>query len=168
MIGSARYCIDTSALIAAWNERYPIEIFPQIWDGFRALIEAGRLIAPDEVANELNRYSQELADWLTSAGPMIVPTDQSTLNHVARVLASHPRLAAERKHATSADAFVISLAKLRGAIVVTEEALGTAGKPKIPFVCNAYSVQSISLLDLIKAESDLMSGRPRQSGSLFG
>ena len=26
------YCIDTSALIAAWQERYPLENFPRVWE----------------------------------------------------------------------------------------------------------------------------------------
>ena len=156
-----RYCMDTSALIAAWNERYPIDIFPQIWDGFRRLINEGRLIIPQEVAIELDVASEELGAWLAEVGDCIVPTDQHTIDHVSAVLRSHARLAAERKHATSADAFVVSLAKLRGAVVVTEEAFGTAGKPKIPLVCSAYSITSISLLDLIKAEGAIMSGRPR-------
>ena len=33
------YCIDTSALITAWGEMYPIENFPPIWDNFQQLID---------------------------------------------------------------------------------------------------------------------------------
>lgn len=32
------YCVDTSSLIAAWQERYPIENFPNFWDRMDALI----------------------------------------------------------------------------------------------------------------------------------
>jgi hypothetical protein len=41
------YCIDTSSLIAAWQERYPIENFPRFWDKVDALIADERLIAPN-------------------------------------------------------------------------------------------------------------------------
>lgn len=159
MTRKALYCIDTSALIAAWDERYPIDVFPQLWAGVAAIIEEGRLICPEEVAHELDKRSKDLAAWLLEAGPIMIPNDQDTVNHVARILASHERLVAERKRASSADPFVISLAKLRAAIVVTEEGQGTEAKPKIPTVCTAYRVECISLLDFIRAESWMMGGR---------
>lgn len=41
--GSPVYCVDTSALIAAWDERYPQDHFPGLWDEIAALVIAGRL-----------------------------------------------------------------------------------------------------------------------------
>lgn len=164
MTRKALYCIDTSALIAAWDERYPIDVFPQLWAGIATLIAEGRLICPEEVAHELDKRSKDLAAWMVAAGPIVVATDQEIVNHVARVLASHERLVAERKRGSSADPFVISLAKLRGAVVVTEEGQGTEAKPKIPTVCTAYRVECISLLEFIRAESWMMGGpKPRPS-----
>ena len=166
MTDQALYCIDTSAFIAAWDERYPIDVFPQLWAGIADLIGSGRLICPEDVVHELNQRSKDLAAWLTGAGSIVVATDQALIDHVARVLASHERLVAERKRASSADPFVISLAKLRRAIVVTEEGPGTEAKPKIPTVCNAYRVECISLLEFIRAESWMMQGKrlPGQRG----
>ncbi|WP_280175425.1 DUF4411 family protein [Mesorhizobium carmichaelinearum] len=40
------YCIDTSALIAAWYERYKPKRFPRLWDEFDKLIGQGRLVSP--------------------------------------------------------------------------------------------------------------------------
>lgn len=154
----ALYCIDTSALIAAWDERYPIDVFPQLWNGIAALIAEGRLICPEEVAHELDKRSKDVAAWMTDAGPIVIATDQDTLDHVVRILASHEKLVAERKRGSSADPFVISLAKLRGAVVVTEEGPGTEAKPKIPTVCSAYKIECISLLEFLRAESWMMSG----------
>lgn len=37
------YSIDTSALIAAFHERYPIENFPSLWRKIETLIKNGRL-----------------------------------------------------------------------------------------------------------------------------
>jgi Domain of unknown function (DUF4411) len=54
------YCIDTSALIAAWHERYPIENFPPFWDKIDGLISKDRLVAPIEVFNETAKRSDEL------------------------------------------------------------------------------------------------------------
>jgi hypothetical protein len=38
------YCIDTSALIAAWYERYKPNRFPKLWDQFDQLVTDGRLV----------------------------------------------------------------------------------------------------------------------------
>ncbi len=46
------YCVDTSSLIAAWQERYPIENFPKFWDRMGGLIEDGRLVSPIEVSTK--------------------------------------------------------------------------------------------------------------------
>jgi hypothetical protein len=40
------YCIDTSSLIAAWQERYPLENFPSFWHKLDGLITDGRLVSP--------------------------------------------------------------------------------------------------------------------------
>lgn len=54
------YCIDTSSLIAAWQERYPVENFPAFWDKMDDLIEAERLKAPVDVLYEIKKRSDEL------------------------------------------------------------------------------------------------------------
>jgi hypothetical protein len=60
------YCVDTSSLIAAWQERYPIENFPKFWDRMDSLVKDGRLISPIEVFNEIKKRSDDLHDWLRS------------------------------------------------------------------------------------------------------
>jgi hypothetical protein len=60
------YCVDTSSLIAAWQERYPIENFPKFWDRMDGLIVDGRLVSPVEVFNEIKKRSDELHGWLKS------------------------------------------------------------------------------------------------------
>jgi hypothetical protein len=39
------YCVDTSALIAAWYERYKPNRFPKLWGQLGQLINDGRLIS---------------------------------------------------------------------------------------------------------------------------
>lgn len=38
------YCIDTSSLIDAWQARYPIEHFPNVWARIDGLAAASRLL----------------------------------------------------------------------------------------------------------------------------
>ncbi|MEL4072838.1 DUF4411 family protein [Ochrobactrum sp. GPK 3] len=150
------YCADTSALVAAWVERYPPDFFPSLWDKFGLLIEQGRIFAPEEVRNELHKRSKDVADWLDQYDGFFRPTDELLLEEVTGILAKFPKLVMQQKVAFAADPFVIGLAKLEKVTVLTEEGAGSIGKPKIPFVCNDYGIECCSLLNLIKAEKWVM------------
>ncbi|MGC1376738.1 MAG: DUF4411 family protein [Anaerolineales bacterium] len=58
------YCIDTSSIISAWSERYPIKNFPGFWKHFEQLIDDGRLVSPDEVRREIIKKSEGLDVWV--------------------------------------------------------------------------------------------------------
>lgn len=147
------YCVDTSSLIAAWQERYPIENFPNFWDRMDALISAERLIAPVEVLIEMKKKSEELHAWLKARQWMFRELDDAVQIEAAKVLVQFPRLVGEKKLRTSADPFVIALARVEGLALVTDEKpTGSMSRPNIPDVCSALSMKTIGVLDLIKAE----------------
>jgi hypothetical protein len=148
------YCIDTSALIAAWQERYPLENFPAFWRRIDDLIEAGRLTAPVEVLRETERRSDELNAWLTARKGMFRELEDAIQLEAANVLAQFPRLVGERRLRTSADPFVIALARVSSLQIVTEEKpTGVLQRPNIPDVCTALGMSAcMSLIDLIRAE----------------
>ena len=69
------------------------------------------------------------------------------------MLAQFPRLVGEKKLRTSADPFVIALARVEGLALVTDEKpTGSMSRPNIPDVCSALSMKTMGVLDLIKAE----------------
>lgn len=147
------YCIDTSSLIAAWQERYPIENFPSFWNKMDQLISDKRLIAPIEVLNEMKKRSDELHAWLKARPQMFRELDDAMQLEAVRVLTQFPRLVGERKLRTSADPFVVALARVENLSVVTDEKpTGNANRPNIPDVCLLLAMTSMSVLDLIKAE----------------
>jgi hypothetical protein len=147
------YCIDTSSLIAAWQERYPIENFPVFWTKIDNLIAEGYLVSPIEVLNETGKRSDELHTWLKSRPAMFRELEDAIQIEAAQVLAQFPRLVGERKLRTSADPFVIALARVENLQVVTDEKpTGTLTRPNIPDVCTALNMTTIGLLQLIKAE----------------
>lgn len=88
------YCIDTSSLIAAWQERYPIENFPSFWTKLDELIDDGRLIAPIEVLNEMKKRSDELHTWLKARPKMFRELDDAVQIAAARCLVNFPGLSA--------------------------------------------------------------------------
>jgi hypothetical protein len=147
------YCIDTSSLIAAWQERYPIEVFPTLWEKIDALIEDRRLFSPIEVLNEMKKRSDELHAWLKDRKEMFLELEDAVQIEAAHILAQFPRLVGERKLRTSADSFVIALARVKGWQLVTDEKpTATLNRPNIPDVCTQLSMTTIDILSLIRAE----------------
>ena len=147
------YCIDTSSLIAAWQERYPIENFPAFWTKVDDLINSGRLVAPIDVFYETKKRSDELHAWLKKRPAMFRELEDAIQIAAAQVLAQFPRLVGEKKLRSSADPFVIALARIEGFQLVTEEKpTGSPTRPNIPDVCAEIEVTPINLLQLIRAE----------------
>jgi hypothetical protein len=148
------YCIDTSALIAAWQELYPPENFPPFWRRIDELINNSCLIAPMEVLRETQKRSDELHKWLAVRKQMFRELEDAIQIAASKVLAQYPRLVGERKLRTSADPFVIALARVSGLRIVTaEKPAGSLSRPAIPDVCTALGMEPcMGLLDLIRAE----------------
>jgi Domain of unknown function (DUF4411) len=67
------YCIDTSALIAAWYERYKPNRFPKLWAQFDGLIAEQRLFSSIMVLDECSRRSPELHAWLKDREAICLP-----------------------------------------------------------------------------------------------
>jgi hypothetical protein len=87
------YCIDTSALIAAWYERYKPNRFPKLWAQLDALIQGKRLLSSVMVLDECGRRSPELHEWLKDRADMFLVPDAEVQ---ARV--STPKIGSSAKH----------------------------------------------------------------------
>lgn len=150
------YCIDTSALIAAWSEHYPIEHFPALWEKVDELVDGGQLIAPVEVLHETKRRSDELHGWLGQRKKMFIDIDEGMQVRQMAIMGAYPRLIDQRRSHFAADPWVISLALERGLLLVTQErATGNANRPHIPDVCNdpAFKADCINIVQLIRREN---------------
>ncbi len=148
------YCVDTSSLIAAWYERYPIENFPKFWDRVDDLIKEKRMVSPIDVFIETKKRSDELHMWLKSRkADLFLELDDAVQKEALNILARFPRLVGEKKLNTSADPFVIALALVQGVPVVTEEKpTGKDRIPHIPDVCAEFGVECKTLIDMIRSE----------------
>ncbi|PKN82132.1 MAG: DUF4411 domain-containing protein [Chloroflexi bacterium HGW-Chloroflexi-9] len=148
------YSVDTSALMDGWIRYYPSANFPRLWSSVDALIEAGRFLISEEVLEELKVHDDSLKAWAVERQlRLVVPTDSTVAGEVQRVLAEHSRLVMAMGGRNRADPFVIAVARLQGATVVTGEVGGTQSRPKIPSVCNALGIPVLPFLGLIQAES---------------
>ena len=146
------YCIDTSALIAAWYERYKPNRFPKLWEQLDQLITDGRLVSSSLVLRECSKQrSEELHAWLKPREAMFLMPDEAVQGQVDRIVNTYTGLVAAGKEKFQADPFVIALAKVNGHTVITEET-GPASLSKIPGVCNAMKVECVNLMQLIDEE----------------
>jgi hypothetical protein len=146
------YCVDTSALIAAWSERYPIRRLPRFWERIDGLIADGRLVAPEDVRREIKKKEDGLFEWVNARKPMFVELHEPVQLRAKEILRRFPWLTKNLPDKSPADPFVIALALERGLIVVTQEARGGAKKPQIPFVCEEFGIGCIDLLGLLDRE----------------
>jgi hypothetical protein len=146
------YCIDTSSLVAAWIERYPIQNFPGLWARLDEIISAREIVASAEVLREVKRRDDSLYKWCKERPGLFVEVDDACQDYVIAIMAKYPRFVDTRTGKNSGDPFVIGLAQTYEPrlTVVTEENGGSASRPAIPFVCAAEGIPHTKLLALIQ------------------
>ena len=82
------YSLDTSALIAAFHERYPIENFPSLWHKIEELIKNNRLKMSQIVFDEAMRDTdiKQWCDEYQLKPDFQVPIDELVQEQVSEVL----------------------------------------------------------------------------------
>ena len=150
------YFPDTSALIAAWEERYPQELFREVWQFIDSL--GDRLKICEEVRVEVERHAPDLLEWLGESSVdwqlslTLLGSSGADLvqHHLQRIVNGWPRWRSVRSR-NDADPWVIAYALALGGVVVSEERPG-GRDVKIPEVCSTVGVRHMNLLDLFRAE----------------
>ncbi len=146
------YCIDTSALIAAWSERYLRSSSASFFIDWTSWIRAGRPSRTEEVRLGGEEEGGWLFDWVNERRGMFVDLEPAIQARAKEILRAHPWLLKNMPDKSPADPFVIALAMERSLTVVTEEAPGSAKKPKIPIVCSTANVECINLVEFLTRE----------------
>ncbi len=148
-----KYSLDTSAIVQAWRTHYPPEVFPSVWQRLEELIDSGELRASEEVLYELERKDDEVLAWVREREDLIIDIDEQIQIAVQAILAEHRRLLDTRKSRSGADPFVIALAQIHGAAVVTyERPTNSLTRPHIPDVCRALGVRCMTFLELLREQ----------------
>lgn len=146
------YSLDSSGILDGFRS-YPPANMPTLWKRVDDLIDAGRFFATIEVLHELEGKADDAAAWAKSRAKMFVPLDEAIQLEVRNILQRFPRLMMQMKKRNAADPWVIGLAALRGAIVVTGEFGGTDQRPKIPYVCDQLGIRSLTFVAMIQNEN---------------
>ena len=151
------YSFDTNVPMDWQARNYPTDIFPSLVNYVDGLIAEERWIAPDLVLEELGAVgTAELNAWATARPQMFVPLAE-VLEEALAIQARFPGLKDAKAEFEEADAYVIALARLRDAIVDTQEtSAAEKNKPKrthfIPNVCRELGLPCISLLGVMRRE----------------
>jgi hypothetical protein len=148
-----KYSVDTSAILNAWRQHYPPDLFQPLWQKVGDLVEGGKLIATEEVFVELGKKDDEVYSWARQHRYMFVPLDEEIQRAVSAILRSHPRLLDNRNNRSGADPFVIALARIAGCTVVTYETpSNSSSRPRIPDVCSAMNIRWINVLQMLREQ----------------
>jgi hypothetical protein len=146
-----KYSIDTSAILDAWVRYYPRDVFPYVWTKLEELIDQGVLFATEEVLFEFEKKDDDVYKWAQQHGNLFVPIDREIQVVVSDILNDHKELTKEGRG--RADPFVIALAELREACVLTgEKPTNSLNRPKIPDVCEARGVRWSNILGLFREQ----------------
>jgi len=159
--GVVVYCADTSALIDMKNT-YPMSTFRTLWKNFGDLVTSGRLIAPPQVLEELERGDDELTAWARGHRDMFRPTSQGLFDKAKEVLRRFPDLVDQNKGHEDADPYVVALAALESEgqmrliepaiyVVLTQEHR-RVGKSRIPHAAAGLGFECIGPTRLLANE----------------
>ena len=126
-------------------------VFPSLWSLIEEMIKVGELLPTDEVLAELSQKDDAVYQWAKTNSAMFVPLDEDIQRATQEILDQFPRLVGAMKDRNRADPFVIALAKVKDAIVVTgEKSVGTRDRPRIPIVCDHFGISHRTMLELIR------------------
>ena len=150
-MSSPLYCIDASALIEL-KDTYRQTTFKTLWENIGKLIADGVLISHKEVFKEITAGNDELVPWAKKHKEIFLPIDQQQEEALKKVLTKFPNFADELRSKPFADPWVVALAMARNAtVVMMEKHANRGGRPRIPDVCDAFTVPHIELPEWFEA-----------------
>lgn len=149
---SAEYCIDASAIIAAWQEDYPKDVFPSLWPQLAQHRADMVLIKP--IYEQIDPAKSLLRMWMVDNGFKSIPID-GEVEELSLLLEKEYQVREKSKGADGKDIKLIAYAKINNKIVVTDEE-EQPQKPvkkykyKIPLICDEKEVEYINFIEMIR------------------
>jgi hypothetical protein len=151
------YVFDTNSLSVILKHYYP-ERFPSLWFKLDEMLANGDVMLVRESYNEIMKLNAKdrPAKWAQKNRALFSTPSLEELQFVNEIFAvAHFQQLIEKKKILRgrpvADPFVIAIAKIAGAVVVTEEVYKESGA-KIPNVCEHFSIECTNLEDFMKKE----------------
>ena len=146
------YCIDACGILDFWDTRnrtrpYHVKVkaFRRIWDDISSKVDNGSIIVPKIVAGEIGAITSndELKGWLNKNKKVFVDHNPY-MGELEKIVNKYPIYTTNK--GSLEDAIVVAIAMNNNLTVVTSEIYvkeHSAIKPKIPNVCEDFSVKSL-------------------------
>ncbi|MYB34346.1 MAG: DUF4411 family protein [Gammaproteobacteria bacterium] len=161
-MASRCYLVDSDVLITAKNLYYAFDICPGFWECLIHHHREGHVFSVDRVRNELlsGRKTEDLVQWVQNEVPrgFFLPVDHTEIENVYTEIMlwvqdhSNYFEQAKANFATSADGWLAACAKVRNAIVVTNEQPSPNSRKsvKLPDVCNEFNVNCETVFNMLR------------------
>ncbi len=156
-----KYCIDACAILDFWDTQtrtrpYHVKVksFRAIWEYISSKVDDGTIVVPKIVAEEIKSIpgNDELKNWLDrNKGKFI--GHSTYLGELQKIVQKYPIYTKDR--GSLEDALVIAISMGNNLTVITSEVLvkqHSPIKPKIPNVCEDFSVKWMNLPEFFEAE----------------
>ena len=145
-----RYVLDSNVFINM-QRHYPVDVFSSLWDIFGEIIDRGDAISCVEVFDELSIGNDYLIQWAKQRKDAFIFCDRNIQFTVRAILEKYPDLITSTRKANNADPFVVSVAKIKGYTLVSDETYAGNGQPvKIPNICKAYGVRLLTFIEFLR------------------
>ena len=124
---ATKYSMDSSSLIFAWTEAYPMDAFGSFWSRLETLAQAGRAFLSEEVHEELKRKDDDLARWAAGLSRLFKRTSATQFTDAQRLASKYPGFVDVMRSTAQADPFLVALAAEGHDVVVTSERHASQG-----------------------------------------
>lgn len=157
----ATHCVDANVLFNFWklgpDEPYGKDVFKSQWELVEKRIEAGVIVAPKAVYDEIMQGKtpdDPLKQWAKEHHYMFIDLDDEQVTAMAPIVTKYD-VYNDNQRGSYADLCVIALAKSRSLTVLTSERTApqiSMKNPKIPNVCQDQGVKCTTLVDMFRSE----------------
>lgn len=158
------YCIDANTLIHAWQFWYAPVTHPTFWEGVEDLARNGKLKMPEQVLLELSEKEDNLSAWCKERSDLLVYNATDETEEAYRELVNrYPEMTGRLGMGEDfADLYVVAVAAVNDAAVVTNEDLGFERTPtarqrktknyKVTNVCYDLDIPMTRLYSVLRLE----------------
>lgn len=160
MSGSNRYVLDANVFIEAKNKYYGFNLCPGFWKALIAQHMNSCVCSIDKVLEELAGKDDPLSVWAKDTAPNTFfekTQDQAVISTFQNLVAwvnseEQFKPGAKAEFASSADGWLIALAKVNGLIVVTHEVYAPAAEKNVPMpnVCLEFNVNCVNTFEMLE------------------
>lgn len=144
------FIIDSSSLIH-FEEQYPYDVFPSLWEKVFQLFEVEKLFSVREAYEELEDSQEIWEDYKDCFKELNSQESQVVLDILADSrFEVFTRWGFKEDDSPWADPYLIAYAKVNDGIVVTQENLNRTPQRKMAFVCKELGIPCINFLKFLR------------------